>query len=88
MVHDDDTGRRVEFTISGIERRTRTRRPLKLPTPEVQDEIKRMGKQRGVNIERIFAYFRRKRHDISRETITYILEQDEARQKRGPGHKD
>lgn len=66
MVHDDDTGRRVEFTISGTNTLTRPSMPARLPSKKIQDEIIRLGRRRGVDVERIYARYRRKRHDISR----------------------
>lgn len=73
MVHDDDTGRRVGFTISGRDLPSRPSRPKQLPPKKIQDQIIRMAQRPGVNVERIYAYFRRKRHDISRDMIRYVL---------------
>lgn len=86
MVHDDDTGRRVELPIltssSNTDRPSRFITPDKppvtpdtLPSLDVQSQIRQWAKSPGVDVERIYARLRRTRHDITRDMIRYILEQ-------------
>jgi len=79
MVHDDDTGRRVEFSIptssSSRERPSRPRRLEQLPSIGVQEQIVSWAKSPGVDVERIYARLRRTRHDITRDMIWHILDQ-------------
>lgn len=84
MIHDDDTSPRAQYQISGAEPPTQGP-PPELPSAAVQDEIRALGKQPGVGVDRIFARFRRTHPDVSREAIAYILQADGTGGPR-PGH--
>ena len=77
MIHDDDTGPRTEYWISGAEPPTQGP-PPDLPSAAIQGEIRALGKQPGVGADRIFALFRRTHPGVSREAIAYILQADGA----------
>lgn len=75
MQHDDDTSERATWHIPPHSNDP-TPIPAQLPSSEVQEQIRRLGEQPGVWVERIFARFRRKGEGISRQAIAYVLEQE------------
>jgi hypothetical protein len=78
MVHDDDTGRRNEFPISGAESRRQVGPPAEFPSDGIQEEIIELHED-GADIEYIVARIETKYElELSPEAIMYILQLDAA----------